>query len=143
MKNLKVIVAGGRDFNDYQLLGIEINKFLHSLLGSNTNLWDVEIVCGKANGADVLGAQYGKNMGYSIKYFPANWSIYGKSAGYRRNEQMADYADACICFWDRKSKGTKHMIDLARQYELTLNIINYKEPKQALPHDYAPLCPNQ
>ena len=119
------------------MLAVEVSKFLYSLLGSNTNLWNVEIVCGKANGADEYGEQYGKSMGYSIKYFPANWSIHGKSAGYRRNEQMAEYADACICFWDKESKGTKHMIDLARQYKLTLAVVNYIKPEPIIPRKYS------
>jgi hypothetical protein len=46
----------------------------------------------------------------------ADWDTYGKSAGYRRNADMAKYSDAVVCFWDGVSKGTKHMIDLARQY---------------------------
>lgn len=28
---------------------------------------------------------------------------------------MAKYSEALIAFWDGKSKGTKHMIDIARQ----------------------------
>ena len=32
-----------------------------------------------AKGADKLGEQFAKFMGYSIKKFPANWDEYGKS----------------------------------------------------------------
>jgi hypothetical protein len=38
---------------------------------------------------------------------------------------MAKYADACVAFWDEKSKGTKHMIDLANKYKLEIRIIKY------------------
>ena len=34
------------------------------------------------------------------------------------NKQMADYADALVAIWDGKSRGTKHMIDLARMQSL-------------------------
>lgn len=54
---------------------------------------------------------------------PADWNKYGKSAGYKRNEQMAIYADACLAFWDGKSKGTKHMIGLAKRHNLRLKVV--------------------
>jgi hypothetical protein len=36
---------------------------------------------------------------------------------------MAKYADVLIAFWDGKSKGTKHMIDLAKKYELKVEVV--------------------
>lgn len=55
----------------------------------------------------------------------ADWDIYGKSAGYIRNAEMAKYADACVVFWDGKSRGTKHMIDLAKKEGIGLKVVNY------------------
>ena len=90
-----------------------------------SNKTSIEIVSGAANGADKLGEKYASEKEYSIKQFPADWNKYGKSAGYKRNEEMARYADALIAFWDGESKGTKHMIDLANKYNLKINIIQY------------------
>lgn len=104
----KLIVAGGRDFNDYDLLKSKLDKLL-------SNKTHVEIVSGKARGADSLGEKYAKEKGYKIKEFPADWGKYGRAAGYIRNKEMAEYADGCLCFWDGKSKGTKHMIDLVEE----------------------------
>ena len=115
----KVIIAGGRDFKDYDLLKTKLNKIL-----SNINT-QIVIVSGKARGADSLGERYANEMGYEVAEFPANWDKYGKRAGYIRNEEMAKYADACVCFWDGKSKGTKHMIDLANKHNLKLRVISY------------------
>lgn len=56
---------------------------------------------------------------------PADWDKHGKSAGYKRNEEMARNADALIAFWDGKSKGTKHMIDIARECNLPARIVKY------------------
>ena len=112
---MKVIIAGGRDFKDYDLLCKKCDK----ILASQT---DIEIVSGTAYGADKLGERYSSERGYPIKQFPANWKL-GKSAGYIRNKEMAEYGDALIAFWDGKSKGTKHMIDLAREYELKVRVI--------------------
>lgn len=114
----KVIIAGGRDFNDNELLYEKCDY----LLSKQT---EIEIVSGVANGADKLGEIYANDNEYPIKQFPANWDKYGKSAGYKRNEEMAMYADALIAFWDGKSKGTKHMIELAKKHNLKISIIRY------------------
>ena len=51
-----------------------------------------------------------------------------KSSGYERNKSMAEYANACICFWDGKSKGTRHMIELAKHYKLEIRVNAYNQP---------------
>lgn len=84
---------------------------------------EIEIVSGTANGADKLGEKYANEKGYLLKKFPADWDKYGKSAGFKRNVEMSNYADALIAFWDGKSKGTKHMIDLAKRYELKVKVV--------------------
>lgn len=117
---MKVIIAGGRDFNDYDYLREKCDYYLQNMI-------DVEIVSGKAKGADSLGERYGTEKGFKIKEFPADWDKYGKSAGYRRNGDMADYADSLIAFWDGESKGTNHMINLARDKGLKVRICLYKK----------------
>jgi hypothetical protein len=127
---MRVIIAGGRDFNDYKKL-----KFNCDYIISERSVFDrkkgeeIEIVCGCAKGADALGEKYAKENGLKIKYFPADWDKYGKSAGFKRNEQMALYAKeengVLIAFWDRKSRGTKLMIDLASKHELRSYTIKY------------------
>lgn len=42
-------------------------------------------------------------------------------------EEMAKVADALIAFWDGESRGTKHMVDLAKEYALPTRIIYYKK----------------
>lgn len=116
---MKIIIAGGRNFTDYQTL----RKFCNRILQDQKN---IEIVSGAYyKGADKLGEQYAAEKGFPITQFPANWKKYGRAAGPKRNEQMADYADALIAFWDGKSKGTNHMIELAKSRSLTINIYFY------------------
>lgn len=57
-----------------------------------------------------------------VEKYPANWDKYGKSAGYIRNEEMAKVADSLLAIWDGKSRGTKHMIDIATKKGLTVFI---------------------
>lgn len=117
----KVIIAGGRDFNDYGLLTTKCKQFLFT----NYNPQDIEIVSGKARGADSLGEQFAKMCNMKVAEFAADWDRHGKAAGYIRNKQMAEYADALIAFWDKKSRGTMHMINLAKEKGLHVRVIYY------------------
>lgn len=120
---IKVIIAGTRDFNDYAFLKKNVDYFLQ---GINPNNEEIEIVSGNARGADKLGERYAKEHNLPVKLFPANWDKYGKRAGYLRNQEMANYADVLIAFWDEKSKGTKHMIDIAKKQGLTVIVVGYE-----------------
>lgn len=113
----KVIIAGSRGFSDFPLLYAKCEEILESQT-------DIEIVSGTARGADKLGEHYASLKGYSVRQFPADWSK-GRSAGFIRNVEMANYSDCLIAFWDGASRGTKHMIDLATERGLSVHIINY------------------
>jgi len=117
-ETFNVIIAGGRHFLDYKSLVVYCDKILR-----NKN--DVTIISGTANGTDKLGERYAKARGYKIKKFPADWKGLKLAAGYIRNKQMAKYSDALIAFWDTKSKGTRHMIDLAHENGLLVRVYNY------------------
>lgn len=117
---IRVIIAGTRDFNNYKLLESSLNFYL-----KNQKLSNVEIVSGNCKGADQLGERYALEKGIKLKIFPANWEEHGKSAGFIRNKQMAEYASYCVVFWDGKSKGSKLMIELATQYKCILRVIRY------------------
>ena len=70
------------------------------------------------------------NDNYKKKIFPANWDLYGKKAGYLRNIEMANYAleknGMLFAFWDGLSKGTKHMIDIAKKCSLETRVVYYQ-----------------
>lgn len=117
---IKLIVAGSRNFNNFTLLSSKLDFFLQRYSPSQ-----IQIISGTAKGADSLGERFAIAKGYALKKVPAQWKVYGKSAGYRRNEEMAKIATHCVVFWDGQSKGTKHMIDLARKYQLKLRIIRF------------------
>ena len=112
---MKIIIAGSRSFTDYQ----KLKEICDTFLRDQNN---IEIVSGTCRGADKLGEQYAKERGYEITQFPANWNKYGKSAGPKRNQEMANYANALIAFWDGKSKGTNNMIQLANRCNLDILI---------------------
>ena len=116
---MRIIIAGGRDFKDYERLKLVVEY--------NVQYLDcIEIICGEAKGADILGKQLAISKGWTVySYHACHWERYGKAAGYRRNEEMVKHAEALIAFWDGKSKGTKHMIDLAQKHKLKVKVYNY------------------
>lgn len=130
---MKCIIAGSRNFNNYDLLKSEIIKSGFTI---------TEIVSGGANGADKLGEVYATEKSIPMKLFQANWDDinaekvivrlrngrkYNILAGYNRNEQMAEYADCLIAFSINDSKGTAHMIKIARAKGLKIHVVNVSE----------------
>lgn len=101
---MRVIIAGSRDITDFDML-----RELYDRCGVNIT----EVVSGTARGVDTLGEHLAAELGVPVKRFPADWDKHGKSAGYIRNAEMADYADALLLLWDGRSKGSGHMRKLA------------------------------
>ena len=113
---MKIIIAGGRDFNNYYILEKVLNSF--------KRLID-EVISGDARGADELGARWATYNNIHVNHFPADWDYYGHAAGFIRNIEMADNADALIAFWDGKSKGTGHMIKTMQMKKKPYRVFNY------------------
>lgn len=112
----RVIIAGSREFDNYELLKMKCDLIL-----ARDNNW--EIVSGTARGADKLGERYAAERGLPVKKFVPDWDKHGKKAGYIRNEAMAEYADALIAFHMNGSRGTAHMIKIAEEAGLPTRII--------------------
>ena len=131
IRELRIIVAGSREFNDYDLLRNTLMDYLDFMDDKDVvdNPIQVKFISGTAKGADTLGEQFAYTYEYDVIRFPADWNTYGKSAGYRRNAEMAKYASEAygvlFAFWDGKSRGTKHMIDLAKRYGLEVHVVNF------------------
>ena len=118
---IKLIIAGGRNFRDYAYMKQECDFMLSNLINTHA----IEIVSGGAQGADNLGQEYARENGFKLTIMKADWNKYGKSAGYIRNQEMADYASHVIAFWDGASRGTKHMIDIAGKDGLKCRVVEY------------------
>jgi len=140
---MKVIISGGRDYADYESFKAELNILLapdgegHGIITKN-----IEIVAGacsdpkgvltftrqdgtKVYGADGMAERYAEEYKFPIQLFPAKWTELGRSAGPIRNSKMAEYGTHCICFWDKKSRGTADMIKKANNHGLNFKEINY------------------
>ena len=114
----RVVIAGCRDYTNYDEAKDYIDFCLSDLIKEN----DIVIISGCASGADKIGERYAEENGFKVEQYPADWKTYGRSAGPRRNRQMAEVCDYVICFWDGKSKGTKSMIYYAKKYSRPIKI---------------------
>ena len=125
---VRIIVCGSRTFRPCETAAHALDKIISQIRKEKGDT-DIEIVSGHARGADQYGEQYAKTHNLRMAVFPAQWDVYGKSAGYRRNETMLDYARKetalVVAFWDGQSKGTRHMIALAKQYGLKVRVKRY------------------
>lgn len=121
LPEFKLIVAGGRDFTDYERVHAEIFSLAENELGDHA----VSIVSGMARGADAMGTAVARNENIKLYEFPADWNQYGKRAGMIRNSNMAHFADGLLAFWDGKSRGTAHMIRYMRSLGKDVRVISY------------------
>ena len=119
------MIAGGRDFDNYRYLSESVDEFINKIFPGE----EIVIVSGTARGADKLGELYAEEKGYAVERYPADWDKYGRSAGFRRNEQMMEVADAAIMFWDGESHGTKHDIELSQKKGIPYKVKYYKIKK--------------
>ncbi len=107
-------VVGSRTFSNYKLLKEELNK----------RKFD-ELVSGGAMGADSLAERYAEEFNILIKLFPAEWTKYGKRAGYLRNKLIADYCNEAIVFWNGRSKGTENVISCLQNIKRPFKIVKF------------------
>ena len=102
----KVLVCGGRDFKDLPLMEAALNEFLKP--------GDI-LMHGAAPGADKLAAKLaGLTPDVEIWRFPAQWTLYGKSAGPLRNQEMLN-ANPNIVIAMPGGKGTEDMVGRAER----------------------------
>ena len=131
---MKVIIAGSRMFDDYELAEERLDFFF-------SHRHPTEVISGgcsdskgrltfiredgtKVYGADGIGEKWASRRGIPVKIFLADWDKYGNSAGPIRNTQMGQYCtpheDGAVVFWNRRSTGSGDMVRKAKKYHLKL-----------------------
>ena len=106
----RVLVCGSRDFDDHGLVAAKLDEI-------RQRLGDVpmRVIAGAARGADSLAAAWAERHGVPCDEYPADWDLYGRSAGYRRNERMLTEGDphVVVAFPLGESRGTRQMMRIA------------------------------
>lgn len=111
----KVIVAGYRNYHNKDYVYDKLDEILKSYS-------PCEILEGGASGVDALAKQYAIDNSIPYKEYPANWNLYGRSAGVLRNQEMARNGDVLIAFYNG-SIGTANMIKEAKSRGLKVHIV--------------------
>jgi hypothetical protein len=126
--NFYMLVVGSRDYSNYQKMS-QILDFL--LKNQKKKGRKIIVVSGGAKGADSLAERYADEKGFQKHIMPAQWDVYGKSAGYRRNREMHIFIAnpnckhrGVIAFWNMKSKGTRHNFQLAEEFNSPLRVFD-------------------
>ncbi len=116
-----LLIAGGRNFSDYQLLAMKAAAFIAEHCNGQTPV----VISGHARGADSLGEQFAREYELPYDLFIANWDKYGRAAGPIRNREMAEVADGAVIFWDGESRGTRSMIALLHKFKVPFEVVRY------------------
>lgn len=106
---MRVLVCGGRDFNDYERLKEILNYYWIPVRAIDV------IIHGGAIGADTLAGKYAKENNIFVERYPADWDKYGKVAGPIRNKQMLDEGKPDLVIAFPGGKGTAHMVKIAKE----------------------------
>lgn len=117
---MKLIIAGGRDFDNRDLLYNTLD-----LLSQLEFKPITQVITGGAKGADELGKQWAKDRGHDHLEINADWHTLGKAAGPIRNTKMAEIGEALVAFWNGESSGTGNMISTAKSRQLFTRVIPY------------------
>lgn len=108
---MKLIVAGSRWLRNRE----QVYRELDARRDSITEIVSGMALCWKwrddpeIGGPDRYGHDWAVQNGIFVQQCPAVWDY--KGAGFDRNNDMADYADAALIFWDGRSTGTADMIN--------------------------------
>lgn len=115
---IKVLVCGGRDFEDFSL----VDKILNEL---RIEKEDFIVIQGGAKGADSLAWDWAYMNMLPCWRFPAKWKALGMSAGYIRNKQMLDEGKPDLVIAFPGGKGTANMVKQARERGIEVREIAY------------------
>jgi hypothetical protein len=126
---MRVIIAGSRTMNDY-------NQVLAAVHDSGFTI--TKVICGMARGADMLGHTWAMDNRVPVSEFPADWNKHGRRAGYLRNLEMAENADAVILIWDGRSLGSAMMKKIALDKGLQFHerIVDCNPEQKQDPRDF-------
>ena len=105
---LRVLVCGGRDYDDVVTLTAVLNVI-------NADLGIDCIIEGGARGADRLAGTWAIQNQTGLEQYPADWNKYGRRAGYVRNVQMAEEGKPHMIVAFPGGRGTQMMKDIGNR----------------------------
>lgn len=114
---MKIIVCGGRDYDDYN----RVSQVLWELYESYKF---TTVVQGGARGADMLGRRWALENGFPVVEYEARWHKFGNLAGPIRNQEMLDESGAQVVVAFPGGAGTWDMIKRAKNKGVILHVVD-------------------
>jgi hypothetical protein len=113
---MKILVCGGRDFDDIVKLAETLDELRKSI--------DIDLIIeGGAQGADLMAANWAINRGIHVAEVKALWNAYNKQAGHFRNYAMLLLEPDIVVAFPGGS-GTAHMVATAKRNNLDVRLIS-------------------
>ena len=125
---MRVLVCGGRNFNDYGLLTAKLDDVCYPRDADEertSNSVVTLFITGHCKGADMMAEEYAKDEGIKNDIYPAEWDRYGKSAGYKRNTQMLVEGKPDLVVAFKGGVGTAMMVKIAM--DAGVNVLDCRE----------------
>lgn len=107
---MKLLIVGSRGIDTF-----DISKYVPPDIDT--------VISGGAKGVDLIAEKFADAHRLSKIILRPKYSLYGKAAPLKRNEEMVKMADKVLVIWDGKSKGTEYTINYAKQLNKDLNIV--------------------
>lgn len=99
-----VLICGSRGINQ-----LNISRYVKNIDKIQ------KIVHGGCRGIDAIADSWAKANNIETIVYKPNYKVYGKRAPLVRDEEMVEFADVVICFWNGKSRGSKYTCDYAKK----------------------------
>lgn len=113
---MRILVCGGRDFDDWNWLSFELEKVIIDSYRSFVYAREyVTIISGDAIGADWLTRAWAKYYCFGYEGYPADWKKYKRAAGAIRNQQMLDEGKPDLVIAFPGGSGTADMVRRAKK----------------------------
>lgn len=148
---MKLIISGSRPHPKFRTTPQSLRQWYdqhrnvvnEAVAQSGLTISDIEeVVSGKSKGFDLLGESWAAENHIPVMPFPADWQRFGKPAGFFRNKQMADYADALVAI-TYGTPGTRNMIQTMRELDKPVFVLDLRARPGRKPYPSAHAQPGR
>jgi SLOG family YspA-like protein len=131
---MRILITGSRDWDLYDSISKRIVEQVLSWVEEHPELkhgpidW-LTIVHGNCpRGADFLADRFATEvLRCDVERYDADWSQFGKSAGYKRNRRMVNsMPDMCLAFIRDNSRGATDCRDQAKRAGIPTETFTYE-----------------
>ena len=119
----RLMVTGSRTWTDGEAIALELQFIAKKYK-------NVVLVSGHAIGADRIAEAVATDLGWVIEIHEPDWTLNGKSAGFKRNTAMLESdVQAVLAFHKDGSSGTADAIKKAKERKIPTRVLVEESPK--------------